>query len=391
MEKTYVSGSISKDFPLYHSSLIPIYNPIGKFSPKTKNFSKIRITYSNEHPDIFRIKGMKEGGYINPFLNNIVKVDREEYIKKIDNCKKKIKLIDTIKCSRKISQDPKILSLIKNDEHIRKRQLCIPDIYSPRNISFSLDNKKIFNKAMNSLNQGLGKTAKDFTKKNIDFNQIEKIGNNYLISKNDIKKIKNISCAFDINKSSYAANSNDYKISDAQTKDPNKEFNYPRKPIYQLNPISNKNQTLYPPPFKFPRWGAFSENYYILSNTKKGFNKKGGLFSELVNKNIDKIKVMREDARRRLKLDKENEKMENEKLLQDTGYNLNLNNYDLTQLNQNNYKFNSLTPSNSIKNILIGKKIKEMYSYSDKDKNKTSRNNTNKNFLKNFNSFNELQ
>ena len=389
MKSTCVNGSISKDFPLYHSSLIPIYTPLGNFK-HGKHFSKIRITYSNEHPEIFRLKGMKEGGYFNPYLNNIAKVDREEYIKKIEESKKKIKLLDLIKSSGKISQDPKILNLIRNDEYVRKRQIDIQEIYSPRNISLSLDNKNIFNKAMNSLNQGIGKLAKDYTKKNLDLNQIEKIGNNYIISKNDVNKLKNLSCSFDISKSSYLANSNDYQISDAQKKDPDKEFNYPRKPIIKLNPICNRNQTFYPPPFKFPRWGAFSENHYILSNTKKGFNKKGGLFTELVNKNFNKIKAMREDAKKRLKMKEDNEKTQNEKFLQGIGYNLNLNSYDLAKLNENSYKLNSLTPSNSMKNLLIGKKIKEIYSDKDMNKTKTSRNNDTKNnyYLK-HNSYNE--
>ena len=380
MENKYKSGSISRDFPLYHSNLIPIYTPIANIQHK-KNFSKIRITYSNEHPEMFRLKGMKEGGYINRFLNNIDKVDREEYLKKIENSKKKIKLIDFIKCSRKISQDPKFLSLIKNDEYIRKRNINSPiqenfNFTARNNNSLSLDNKKIFTKALNSLNQGKNKISRDYLKNTIDLNKIKKIGENYMINCNDINKLKRISCAFDINKSSYLGNSNDYKIADAQQKNPDNEFYYPRKTITKLNPISNNNQTLYPPPYKFQRWGAFSENYFILSNTRKGFNKKGGLFSELVNKNIDKIKIMRNDLKEKLKLERENENIQKEKIFKDTGYNIN--NYDLSQLNQNYIKYNSLTPSNSMNNILIGKKFREMFSDINRNKKETNKNNTNK-------------
>ena len=370
MTTTCVSGSVSKDFPLYHSDRIPIYKPLYNFQHPRK-ISNIRITYSNEHPDMFRLNVMNEGGYINPFLNNIENVDREEYLKKIENSKKKIKLIDLIKSSRKTSQDTNILSLIKNDQYIRKRKIENSHIAiaSPRsNFSLPLDNKNIINKTLKSLNKEKDKIGKDFLRKNLDLNQMTKIGDNYLINKNDINKLKNISCSFDINKSSYVGNNNDYKISDAQTQYLDKEFNYPRKPVIKLNPITNTSQTLYPPPFKFPKWGSFSENYFILSNKKKGFNKKGGLFSELVNKNIDKIKVMKDDVKRKLKLKKENEKIEKEKFFQDIGYNNNCNNYNLNQLYQNNFIFNSLTPSNSMSNIFIGKQFQELFLEQNRNK-----------------------
>ena len=359
MEKTCVNGSISKDFPLYHSDKIPIYTPFGNFIHK-KNISKMRIIYSNEHPDIFRLKEMKEGGYINPFLNNIDKVDREEYLKKIENSKSKIKFIDFIKSSRKISQNPKFLSLIKNDDYVRKRNL--------KNTSNAFYSQRIYNslsldKTLKTLNQGIDKIAKNYILKNIDLKQMKKVGGNYIINKNDINKLKNISSSFDINKSSYTANCNDYKISDAQKKDSEKEFNYPRKPIIKLNPISNRNQTIYPPPYKFQRWGAFSENYFVLSNTKKGFNKKGGLFTELVDKNNENLKILKNDIKERLKIKRENEEIQKEHTYHDTGY---INNLDHIQLNQNNFNFNSLTPSNSMQNILIGQKFKEILSDTDK-------------------------
>lgn len=386
MSISCVSGSVSKDFPLYHSDRIPIYTPLYNFQ-HPRRISKIRITYSNEHPDIFRLKVMKEGGYRNPFLNNIENIDREEYLKKIENSKKKIKLIDFIKSSRKTSQDPNILNLIKNDQYIRKRKIenTHIKIASPRsNFSLSLDKKNIINKALKSLNKDKNRFGKNYIGNNIDFNQTVKIGDNYIINKNDINKLKKISCSFDINKSSNTGNSNDYNISDAQIRHLDKEINYPRKPIRKLNPITNTNQILYPPPFKFQKWGTFPTNYFILSNTKRGFSKKGGLFTELVNKNIDKIQVIRDDAKRKLKLKNENEKIEKEKFFQI------INNYDLNQLNQINYKFNSLTPSNSMNNILIGKKFKELFS--DKDKNTTrNKEKINNNYLlKNFNSYDKL-
>ena len=363
MSNNNKNGAVSKDFPLYHSDRIPVYIPLVNVH-HSKNYSKIRITYSNEHPDIFRLKGMREGGYINPHLKNICRVDREKYIKQIDNSKNKIHLLDLVKSSRKYSQDPKLLRLINNDYYERKKKIenTTPDnAFSSRNyFSLSSDNRNTFNTALKKLNQDSEKITKDFLKRNLDLNKLEKIGDNFLISKNDINKIKKISCPFDINNStSYLGNYNDYKISDSQKKDNNKEFNYPRKPLLIYNPIINNNQTLYPPPYKFPKWGAFTQNHYLLSSVKNGFNKKGGLFSEFVNRNIDKLNVMKRDVIEKLNKEKENNKIQKEKNLDNMSYN-NLNSYEKYDIND--LKYQSLSPSNSMKNMLIGRKFKEMLS-----------------------------
>ena len=177
---------------------------------------------------------------------------------------------------------------------------------------------------------------------------------------------------FDISNSSYLNNYNDYNISDAQKKVPEKEFNYPRKSIKELNPINGSNQTLFPPPYYIQRWGAFPQNYFILYNTKKGFNKKGGLFTELINKNIDKINVINRDIKNQIKLNKENKKG---KTIKEMKYKKVT--FETTRLKQTNLKYNSLTPSSSMKNLLISKKFKEMFY----DKN-------NQNNLGNYNKFN---
>jgi hypothetical protein len=114
------------------------------------------------------------------------------------------------------------------------------------------------------------------------------------------------------------------------------------------NPIINKNKELYPPSYKFPKWGAFSQNHFILSNIKNGFNKKGGLFSEFVNKNIDKLNVMKRDIIEKLKKEKENNKIKKEKNLDSMSYN-NLNSYGKYTIN--NLKYQSLSPSNSISTL----------------------------------------
>ena len=313
MSNKYSSGSVSEDFPLYHNENIPVYFTIKEKKYK-KNISNIRIMVSNEHPDIFRIKGIKEGGYMNPFLNEVLKVDRDEYFKKMQEIGKKIKLIDVIKSSRKYSQDPKYFSLINNDEYYKSKntiEYSKPEIYGqPPNFSLSLDsNNNFLNNALRTLNKERKRITRNNTKKNIDLDKMKKIGDNFIINQNDINKIKNVQCSFNLDKSSYISNLNNFEFSEIPKEDENKEFFYPRKPVYKLNPIMNTKTLLYPPPYIFPKWSNFAENYFVLSQTKNGLKRKGGLFSEFVNKNFDKLKVINDDIKKRLKQKREEEKM----------------------------------------------------------------------------------
>ena len=313
MSNKYSSGSVSEDFPLYHNEKIPVYSTIKEKKHK-KNISNIRIMVSNEHPDIFRIKGIKEGGYMNPFLNEVLKVDRDEYFKKMQEIGKKIKLIDVIKSSRKYSQNPKYFSLINNDEYYKSKntiEYSKPEIYGqPPNFSLSLDsNNNFLNNALRTLNKERKRITRNNTKKNIDLDKMKKIGDNFIINQNDINKIKNVQCSFNLDKSSYISNLNNFEFSEIPKEDENKEFFYPRKPVYKLNPIMNTKTLLYPPPYIFPKWSNFAENYFVLSQTKNGLKRKGGLFSEFVNKNFDKLKVINDDIKKRLKQKREEEKM----------------------------------------------------------------------------------
>ena len=58
---------------------------------------------------------MKEGGYFNPFLNKLIKVDRNEYFKKLSLDRKNINFIDFIKSNRNYSQNQNITRYISND------------------------------------------------------------------------------------------------------------------------------------------------------------------------------------------------------------------------------------------------------------------------------------
>ena len=128
-----------------------------------------------------------------------------------------------------------------------------------------------------------------------------KIGDNYIINQNDINKIKKIHCTFGLDKSSYISNMDNFAFSEPAKEGENKDLLYPRKPVYKFNPITNTKTLLQLPPYIFPKWSNFSENLFVLSNTKNGLKRKGGLFSEFVNKNFDKLKVINDDIKKRLK------------------------------------------------------------------------------------------
>ena len=311
MSNKYSSSSVSEDFPLYHNEKIPMYVSSNEknYKRKISNFGRM---ISNEHPDIFRIKGALEGAYLNPFLNEVVKVDREEYYKKMQETGKKIKLIDTIKSSRKYSQNPDYLKLIFNDSYKKEKEL-IESNTSEKNNYFSLsleDNKNnnFINNTIRTLDKYRIRFSRNYTKKFIDLDKLKKIGDNYLISQNDLNKVKNIHCSIPLEKSSYISNISNFEFAEPQTEIENHEFFYPRKPIYRFNPINNNKELFNPPPYIFPKWSNYAENFFMLSNAKSGLRKKAGPFSDYVNKNIDKIKVINNDIKKRLKQKKEEEK-----------------------------------------------------------------------------------
>ena len=76
------NGSVSQNFPLYHTNLIHLYINIEK--PHNKR-QKNKFILTNEHPDFFKLDGMKEEGYKNPYLKEVIHVDRNEYFKNIDS------------------------------------------------------------------------------------------------------------------------------------------------------------------------------------------------------------------------------------------------------------------------------------------------------------------
>ena len=184
---------------------------------------------------------MRLNGYRNPYLDEVIKVDRNEDLLKINSNRKQINLIDYIKSDRKISQDPKILRCIRSEFDIqmnKKRQQFSEDRKN------KIKDLKKYNINMNEINNydEIIKKLDDYTpkihykiKETIDPDENNTKFGRYLTSEENFDKLKQISCQFNPHKSTYITNSNDYKISEANERDIQKEFSHKRKILTNVN------------------------------------------------------------------------------------------------------------------------------------------------------------
>ena len=313
------TGLISQDFPLYHSDLIPTYkDPNNRKHSHT--ISKNRYIYTNEHPEIFRLEGMKEGGYYNPYISESCKVDRSEFLKKLPLDRKNVKFIDFIKSNRKYSQDPKIIRYITVDTNreLRNKRLGNRKNNKSNNLTMSQENDKITptegNKYFNlikKLNHYVPKI--DYRIKNTL--EIDNINNNDDNSRrchtigniNDDELIKEMATEAKNIKPSNMKNYSNFTFSEMDADKNQKEhvFKFNRKLVKHYNPIKDKLEIIKPPPFKNSKWSLFLENYFLRANSGKKFRRCGGLISEFCNKNIHSINVNKYTLQQELKTKKE--------------------------------------------------------------------------------------
>lgn len=318
------SGCVSKDFPLYHSNLIATYH-----NPEEKNYkhhhADVHNIYTNEHPDIFRLDGMREGGYYNPFLNQIDKVDRSAYFKKLSLDRKNINFIDFIKSNKKYSQNPNIIRYISSDEEIALRRKRMgrenegKEVKDIENRNKPNKNLSYTNTSSNFLNTALTEEGnKNKKEKEKEYNNLLK-KLNFFIPKIDYKMKKTLNLTSEGNKSSFdekdslykklavknlkinnnLRNINTYQIN--RTFRSNDEISFNRKPISQFNPIKDRIDVINPPPFKNTKWSPFLENYFLMDNTATKFQRPGGLCSEFCNKNITSINNDKFEIQQKLK------------------------------------------------------------------------------------------
>ena len=268
-----MSHPISEDFPLFHSSLIPIHQT-NTIIPKGKKIIPSNM-YTNEHPDFLKLDYMKEKGYRNPYLNEVIKVDRSEQFKKIENNAERIGLINFIKSNRKYSQDPKILKYIQSEFDIEmnaKRQKIKKEKKNKKNDSkFFLSTEPKdpdyikYVKKLNDFSPKMTFHVRQYMdkKNNIPLGEFN-------ISTDNFNKIKTIQCEIEPQKSSYLCNCNDYHISEAQNRNKNKEFNLLRKNFLKTSLINGCKENIALPPERNDRWGSFYENYLLLMNKSSG-------------------------------------------------------------------------------------------------------------------------
>ena len=302
----HVNGEMSKDFPLYHTSLIPIYQPLEeKIYFQGKRTKELNF-YTNEHPDFFRLDGMKLNGYRNPFLDEVIKVDRNEQFNKMNSNAEQIELINYIKSNRKFSQDPKVLRVIMNefDRQMQTKRQQISEDRKKKKVehkyAININDINNYDKIVKQLDSYTPRINYKM-KKTIDPDENSKKIGKYFTSEDNYDKLKQITCQYNPHKSAYITNSNDYKISEANGRDKQKEFTHKRKSLTQFNLINYKNENIKPPLSINEKWSKFYENFYMtLLNNKKGFSQKGGLFTEFTNKNIGVINVNRRNNKEKL-------------------------------------------------------------------------------------------
>ena len=308
-------SSVSRDFPLFHTDLIPTYVCTDKREHSYKP-SKNKFTITNEHPDFLKLDGMKEEGYRNPYLDEIVKVDRSECYKLIDTSRRQLNLINFINSNPRYNQNPNILKYITNAEKKeinRKREQVIKEKIKikERNLTQeyeSINNQPKRDRILNSLKNYIPKLDYKMGR-TIDYSkplQTEYQVDNRLYSlRNGIKPkkdgmLKKYNFFFDSKKSAYLKNFNDYKISEAQQRDLEKGLVYQRKPSLKYNIFKRSNDIVSPPPFRGESWGSFHENFYTIENNRNQFRIKGGLFSEFSDKNKNVISLNKRELREKI-------------------------------------------------------------------------------------------
>ena len=304
-------GAVSKDFPLFHSQIIPIHVNLYEKPPshlKIKNKS----TYTNEHPELFRMDNMKESGYRNPYLDDVIKVDRNEFFKnKMDFNRRQIHLIDFIKSERKYSQDPNILRYIPNANNIdilhKREQNKIDKKNIKTDNTFSSEEKKYYNLIPN-LNNHIPKVDYKMIT-TIDVSKPATFNKTRLNTENSNVNYLKEKFFCSPKNTSYLRNYNDYNIAEAQQRNINKEIYYSRKPAYEYDLIKGKVEKIKPPPLRSENWGTFYENYLTLLSDGRKFRRKGGLFSEFSDKNRNVIHIQKEEKRKELEELRESLKM----------------------------------------------------------------------------------
>ena len=260
------SNSISKDFPLYHSDIIPIFNS-QEINNKGKKilFSNI---YTNEHPDFLKLDCMKEKGYRNPYLEEVIKVDRSEELKKLEKNKPRLELINYLKSNRKYSQDPSKLKYIQSEfdiEMYNKRTRIKENDKNNNKKKYLITNQNDAN--YNNLLTNLNFFAPKVHYQNMQYRKkdvgLEERKGKWIISKENFAKLEKIRSDLEPQKSAYLSNCNDYKIYEADKRDKNRELTFKRNDFIKVDIITGNRKNIKLPEERNDKWGKFYENFFF--------------------------------------------------------------------------------------------------------------------------------
>ena len=264
------ANAVSHDFPFKakHEDIAPYEEP--KLPPQSTRISPVNC-YNNESPSMFRLDSMvlNKNGYNNPFLDEVIKVDRSEEFKKMEFNRQQINLIDKIKSRREYSQNPKIVRYIRSDFDIsmqdkRERNLKernkIKDIkkYTLTEGDENAKKSQLYDETITKLHNFSPKMSYKI-KRNLDLDNLSPFSNNKLISEYDKENYKTLTCPLEPKKSGYLKNLNDYHISEADTFDEGKVFHFNRKPQVEYNLVKDKIETTQAPLVTNKKWDAFYE------------------------------------------------------------------------------------------------------------------------------------
>ena len=261
----------SKDFPFHvkYGNIIPEPNP--------KTVHKVRISpinyYNNESPSMFRLDSMVENknGYNNPFLDEVLHIDRNEEFKKMDFNRQQINLIDKIKSRREYSQNPNILRYIRSEFDIsmqekRERNIIERNKVREDRCSRYTENepdehkKQLYKETIAHLHKNNSHKLSYRNKRKLNLDKLEPIcDGKYNISEYDKDTYKTLTCTLEPKKSSYLKNVNDFHISEAEHFDNTKMSLFEQKPIEEYNPMKDQIETVQPPPQVNKKWDAFYE------------------------------------------------------------------------------------------------------------------------------------
>jgi hypothetical protein len=250
-------NAVSQEFPMKSK-----YSNISTYFTKRdhaslKIFKQLKNGYNNESPDFFKLDKLQETQqlYKNPFLEHLVTQDRSATLKNLNKTKSQINIIDKLKYKREWSQNPEILKKLTTsyDEEIylKRNQNKESGFNLPENF-MKLDkesNTELYNKKLKQLHH-------EYTPKNF-------YGVKNTLSLNDSNTLDTYDTPFHLKinplKSSYLGNYNDFKISEFNQPNNERDIKFSRKEMQGFNCILDKEYIIKPDVYRAKKWETFPE------------------------------------------------------------------------------------------------------------------------------------